>query len=84
MRRAYPGRMDELDAIAQTEIQPGWDVVDADEQVIGQVAEVHSASFTVETSIGERHEIGFTDVESADDGRVTLSFSGDELTADRG
>ena len=76
--------MDELDAIAQTEIQPGWDVVDASEQVMGQVAEVHSASFTVETSIGGRHEIGFTDVESADEGRVTLSFSGEELTSDLG
>jgi hypothetical protein len=76
--------MDELDAIAQTEIQPGWDVVDADDQVIGKVAEVHSASFTVETSISGRHEIGFTDVESADDGRVTLSFSGDELASSLG
>ena len=76
--------MDELDAIAQSEIQQGWDVLDADDQPIGRVAEVHTGSFTIETSVGGRREVAFSDVESADDGRVTLSVSGDELTSDLG
>jgi hypothetical protein len=73
--------MDELDAIAQTEIQPGWGVVDADDQPIGHVTEIHSASFTVETGVGGQREVAYTDIESADDGRVTLAIGGDELVA---
>jgi hypothetical protein len=76
--------MDELDAIAQTEIQQGWEVLDADDQPIGRVSAVHTASFSVETSIGGTREIPFTDVESADGGIVTISVSGDELTSDIG
>jgi hypothetical protein len=76
--------MDELDAIAQTEIQPGWEVLDADDASIGRVVDVHSASFTVETSIGARREIAFTDVESADDGIVRIAVSGEELTSNIG
>jgi len=32
--------------------------------------------------VGGSVEVDFTDVESADDGRVTLTMSGEELTAD--
>ena len=74
--------MDELDAIAQTEIQAGWEVADADGERIGAVAEVHSGSFTVETAVGGQIEVDFGDVESADDGRVILMISGDELASD--
>lgn len=73
--------MDELDAIAQTEIQKGWDVLDADDEHIGEVSEVHTGSFTVDTGLGGTVEVDFTDVESADDGRVTLTVSGSELTS---
>ena len=72
--------MDELDAIARTEIQPGWDVYDADGERIGEVGDVHTGSFTVEGVTGARLDVDFTDVESADDGRVTLMLSGDELS----
>jgi hypothetical protein len=74
--------MDELDAIAQFEIQAGWEVLDADDELIGRVADVHGKSFSVETSVGGTREISFTDVESADDGRVILAVSGEELTSD--
>jgi hypothetical protein len=74
--------MEELDEIARSEIQERWDVFDADGERIGEVAEVHSVSFAVETSVGGSVEIDFTDVESADDGRVTLMMSGEELTSD--
>lgn len=74
--------MDELDEITRTEIQAGWDVEDADGQSIGQVAEVHTDSFTFETGVGGRREVSFGDVESADDGRVILAMSGEELTSD--
>ncbi len=74
--------MDELDEIARFEIQEGWDVLDADDERIGTVAEVHTSSFSMETSVGGRREIAFGDVESADDGRVTLSMSGEELTSE--
>ena len=74
--------MDELDEIARTEIQEGWVVLDADGTEVGQVAEVHGGSFTLETSVGRTLEVGFSDIESADDGTVTLSLSGDELTSD--
>jgi uncharacterized protein (UPF0218 family) len=71
--------MDELDAIARTEIQPGWEVVDADDERIGEVADVHETSFDVTTPVGTTLRVDFTDVESADDGRVTLMVSGEEL-----
>jgi len=74
--------MNELDEIARFEIQPGWDVLDADDEPIGTVDEVHSGSFTLATSVGGRREVSFTDVESADDGRVVLQMSGEELTSD--
>ena len=74
--------MDELDEIARFEIREGWDVIDADDERIGSVAEVHDRSFTLETATGGRREIAFTDVESADDGRVTIAVSGEELTSD--
>jgi hypothetical protein len=73
--------MDELDEIARFEIQERWDVFDADDQLIGQVAEVHGGSFTLLTAVGGRIDIPFTDVESADDGRVTIASSGEELTS---
>ena len=74
--------MDELDEIAQAEIQKGWEVFDADGQRIGEADDVHSASFTVDGGMGHLTEVSFTDVESADDGRVTLMLSGDELAAE--
>lgn len=74
--------MDELDEIARFEIQEGWDVLDADDERIGTVAEVHTSSFSMETQLGGQREIAFGDVESADDGRVTLSMSGEELTSE--
>jgi hypothetical protein len=46
------------------------------------VSEVHDTAFTLETTVGGSVEVDFTDVESADDGRVTLTMSGEELTAD--
>lgn len=76
--------MDDLSAIARTEIQQGWEVLDADGQSIGRVAEVHSESFTIETSTGGRRELAFTDVESADGGIVSIAVSGDELTSELG
>ena len=74
--------MDELDEIARFEIQEGWDVFDADGERIGEVAEVHDTSFTLETTVGGAIDVDFTDVESADDGRVTLVMSGEELSSD--
>jgi hypothetical protein len=74
---------DELDAIARTEIQERWDVFDADGERVGEVSEVHDTAFTLET-VGGSVEVDFTDVESADDGRVTLMLSGGELTSDLG
>jgi hypothetical protein len=74
--------MDELDEIARFEIQERWDVFDADDQLIGEVAEVHGGSFTLQTAVGGRVDIPFTDVESADDGRVTIALSGEELGPD--
>ena len=75
---------DELDAIARTEIQERWDVFDADGERVGEVGAVHDTAFTLDTAVGRSLEIDFTDVESADDGRVTLSVSGVELTSDLG
>jgi hypothetical protein len=74
--------MDELNEVAGQEIQQRWDVLDADGERVGEVAEVGERSFVLETSLGTRLDIGFTDIESADDGRVTLMISGDELTSD--
>ncbi len=74
--------MDELNEVAGQEIQQRWDVIDADGERVGEVAEVGTTSFVLETSVGTRLDIGFTDIESADDGRVTLMVSGDELTSD--
>jgi hypothetical protein len=76
--------MDELDEIARIEIQEGWDVFDADGERIGEVAEVHDTAFTLETTVGGALDVNFTNVESADDGRVTLAMSGDELTSELG
>ena len=78
------GEMDELDEIARFEIQEGWDVLDADGELVGKVGEVHGESFTLETMVGGREEISYTDVESADDGHLTLMLSGEELTTDLG
>ena len=74
--------MDELNEVAGQEIQQRWDVIDADGERVGEVAEVGKTSFVLETSVGTRLKIGFADIESADDGRVTLMISGDELTSD--
>lgn len=74
--------MDELDEIARFEIQEGWDVLDADGEPVGAVDDVHDQSFTLRTSVGGIMEIAFGDVESADDGHVTLVLSGEELTSD--
>lgn len=75
--------MDELDAVAQNEVQPGSDVYDADGLLIGSVERVGDTSFTVQ-SIGPqdaRFEIDFGDIESADDGRIELAVSSGELVA---
>ncbi len=74
--------MDEFDEIARMEIQGGWDVLDADGESVGVVEDVHDQSFTLRTSVGGTMDITFTDVESADDGRVRLTLSGEELTSD--
>jgi hypothetical protein len=74
--------MDELNEVAGQEIQQRWDVIDADGERVGEVADVGATSFVLETSVGTRMKISFADIESADDGRVTLMISGDELTSD--
>ena len=76
--------MDELDEIARIEIQEGWDVFDADGERIGEVTNMHDTSFTLKTTVGGAVDVDFTDVESADDGRVTLAMSGDELSSELG
>lgn len=75
--------MDELDAVARTEIQPGWEVYDADDQLVGTVQEIGDASFTVRTEGPVDAVIGvaYRDIESADDGRVILAVSGEDLDA---
>lgn len=73
--------MDELDAVARTEIQPGWHVYDADGQLIGSVDRVSDQSFSVRSG-GPREttiSIGFDDIEGADDGRIDLAVSSDEI-----
>ena len=80
---ALAGVMDDLDAIARTEIQPGWDVYDADGDLVGRVLEVSDMSLAVETTglVEAIVGIGFDQVESAEDGRVELAVSGDEIAA---
>lgn len=75
--------MDELDAVARTEIQPGWHVLDADGEQIGSVEDVTDASFTIRVNGPSEAliAISFDDIESADDGRVELAVSGGELAA---
>jgi hypothetical protein len=73
--------MDELDAVARTEVQPGWHVYDVDGQLIGSVDRVNDSSFSVRPAGpgGTTVDVGFDDIESADDGRVTLALNSDEL-----
>jgi hypothetical protein len=73
--------VDELNEIARTEIQPGWDVYTADEERLGSVDDVGATSFTVGEMAGSGAvlEVRFEDVESADDGRVVLMLSRDEI-----
>jgi hypothetical protein len=63
--------MDELNEVAGQEIQARWDVLDADGERVGEVVDVGETSFVLETSVGTRLDIRFTDIESADDGRVS-------------
>ena len=73
--------MDELDAVAHTEVQPGSHVYDADDQLVGTVEAVGTATFTVRVTgpVDATMEIGFDEIESADDGRIELAVSADEL-----
>ena len=75
--------MDEFDAVARTEVQPGWDVLDADGNSLGVVDEVHASSFSVRGARADAPllDVAFADIESADDGRVELAVSGDALGA---
>lgn len=81
MSHASPGDMDEFDEVARTEVQPGWDIVDADGDLIGVVDEVREGSFTVRLPgpLSPMVDVSFTDIESADDGRVDLAVSAAEL-----
>jgi hypothetical protein len=73
--------MDELDAVARTEIQPGWHVLDADGTPIGTVERVHDTAFAVRVAgpVETTIDVGFDEIESADDGRVELAVSSDDL-----
>jgi hypothetical protein len=73
--------MDELNEIARHEIQPGWDVFTADDELLGTVDQVSDASFTVANTSGAGNvlEMTFADVESAGDGRVDLALGRDEI-----
>ena len=75
--------MDELDAVARTEVQPGWHVYDVDGQLIGSVDRVSDASYSVRSAGpgGPTLDVGFDDIESADDGRVALALNSDELAS---
>lgn len=77
------GRVDELDEVARNEIQPGWEVYDADGERVGHVGEVSDMSFTVVTAgmVEATAGIGFDQVESADDGRVDLAVTAQEISA---
>lgn len=70
---------DELAAVARTEIQPGWDVYSADAERIGTVDDVAGDGFSVSLVTGGTVRVDFVDIESADDGRVDLSLSNDDL-----
>ena len=73
--------MDELNEIARHEIQPGWDVFTADDELLGTVDQVSDVSFTVANTSGAANllEMTFEDVESAGDGRVNLTLGRDEI-----
>lgn len=73
--------MDELNEVARMEIQPGWEVYTAEDDRLGEVDSVGDVSFTVAGLPGSGGvlEFAFDDVESADDGRVTLQLSRDEI-----
>ena len=77
------GAMDELDAVARTEVQPGWHVYDVDGQLIGSVDRVSDSSFSIRPASpgGTTVDVGFDEIESADDGRVALSLNSDELAS---
>ena len=72
---------DELEAIARTEIQKGWEVFDADGEKVGKVEDVGSTSFLMRGigPVPATVEIGFAEVESADDGQVDLLLTQDEI-----
>lgn len=73
--------MDELNDVARTEIQPGWEVYTGDEERLGTVDEVGDSTFTVSGMAATAGvlEVRFDDVESAGDGRVTLMLGSDEI-----
>ncbi len=71
--------MNELDEIASRQIQSGWDVFTAEDEQLGTVDDVGDTHFTVATSSGGHFDDDFDDVESAGDGRVTLTLSPDEM-----
>ncbi len=73
--------MDELNAVAHTELQPGWDVYDVDGDLIGTVEEVGETSFTVLSAgpVSMTLAVAFDDIESADESRVDLNLTASEL-----
>jgi hypothetical protein len=71
--------MNELDEIASRQIQSGWDVLSAEGDQLGTVDDVGDTHFRVGTNSGGSFDVDFEDVESAGDGRVTLTLSPDEL-----
>jgi hypothetical protein len=75
--------MDELDAVAHSEVQPGSHVYDADGQLVGTVGAVRDSTFIVRVAgpVDATMEIGFDEIESADDGRIELGVSADELAS---
>lgn len=76
------GGMDELNAVAHAELQPGWDVYDVDGELVGTIEEVGETSFTVLSSgpVLVNLAVAFEDIESADDGRVDLNLTASELS----
>jgi hypothetical protein len=70
---------DEFHAVARAEVQPGWDVNNADGDRIGAVDEVGHDGFTVALAAGGTMRIDFSDSESADESHVNLLLSRDEL-----
>ncbi len=75
--------MEELNEIGRIEIQPGWAVVDADGHVVGTVEAAGEESFTVrvEGPVDATIGVAYADIESADDGRVVLAVSREDLDA---